>query len=189
MHIATKGRSWASRDKEYSDLDGWMLKELEEICALDFCPMRLLLDPMPPLYRPLSVYLGFVAFQLLGHLFIRATSFRQYSTSIGLKYWCRSKCPMLGQAPPGTTSNEEDLLSKICVVANETFIEHYLRRHFAWCNSELLLDDIPRESKATICIAGADEILNTHQVKQEVEIYCDNIDGSTEGGLQYASNV
>lgn len=79
--------------------------------------------------------------------------------------------------------------NKIGVVANEIFIEHYLRRHFAWYNSELWLDDIPSETKVTICIAGGDEILNAAKIKREVEIYCDDIGGSMKGGLKSTSRM
>jgi hypothetical protein len=78
--------------------------------------------------------------------------------------------------------------SKIGMVANELFIEHYLRRQFSWYNSELWLDDIPRDCKTIVCLSENDEILNASKVKREVEFYCDDIGGSMSGGLGPTSN-
>jgi pimeloyl-ACP methyl ester carboxylesterase len=59
---------------------------------------------------------------------------------------------------------------KIGVVANELFVEHYLRRQFAWYNSELWLEDIPSHCKVVVCLSDKDEILNAHKIKREIDI-------------------
>lgn len=79
--------------------------------------------------------------------------------------------------------------SKIGMVANELFIEHYLRRQFFWYNSELWMDDIPSDCKVIVCLSDNDEILNAKKVKREVEFYCDDIGGSMTGGLQSTGNL
>lgn len=58
----------------------------------------------------------------------------------------------------------------IGVVANELFVEHYLRRQFAWYNSELWLDDIPSHCKVIVCLSDKDEILNADKIKREIDI-------------------
>lgn len=59
-------------------------------------------------------------------------------------------------------------LDKIRMVASsELFTEYYLRRHFAWYNSELWLEDV--ECPMLIGLSEKDEILNAMKVKQEVE--------------------
>eukprot|EP00591_Stephanopyxis_turris_P017346 CAMPEP_0195536784 /NCGR_PEP_ID=MMETSP0794_2-20130614/46714_1 /TAXON_ID=515487 /ORGANISM="Stephanopyxis turris, Strain CCMP 815" /LENGTH=186 /DNA_ID=CAMNT_0040670309 /DNA_START=390 /DNA_END=950 /DNA_ORIENTATION=+ len=57
------------------------------------------------------------------------------------------------------------------MASTEICIEHYLRRHFSWYNSELWLDDIPDHVKVLVCIAGKDTIVNANSVKQEILIY------------------
>eukprot|EP00970_Alexandrium_tamarense_P014754 scaffold4343_cov195-Alexandrium_tamarense.AAC.12 len=59
--------------------------------------------------------------------------------------------------------------SKIYLVASsELFIEHYLRRNFAWYNSELWLADIPHDVKVLVCLAEHDEIVNSLKVEREI---------------------
>ncbi|KAL3766634.1 hypothetical protein ACHAWO_013981 [Cyclotella atomus] len=59
--------------------------------------------------------------------------------------------------------------SKIHLVASsELFIEHYLRRNFAWYNSELWLDDIELECNVLVCLSEHDEIVNSAKVEIEV---------------------
>ena len=53
--------------------------------------------------------------------------------------------------------------------SSEIFIENYLRRHFAWYNSELWLEDIPDHVDTTIYVALKDEIYNAHKVGIEVQ--------------------
>jgi hypothetical protein len=61
-------------------------------------------------------------------------------------------------------------ISKIRMVASsELFTEYYLRRHFAWYNSELWLADIDKDCHVLVCLAEKDEILNASIVKREVE--------------------
>lgn len=58
----------------------------------------------------------------------------------------------------------------IGVVANELYVEYYLRRQFAWYNSELWLEDIPSHCKVVVCLSDQDEILNVSKVKREIDI-------------------
>ena len=59
--------------------------------------------------------------------------------------------------------------SKIYIVASsELFIAHYLRRKFAWYNSELWLADIPHDVKVLVCLAEHDEIVNAPKVEREI---------------------
>jgi hypothetical protein len=59
--------------------------------------------------------------------------------------------------------------SKIQLVASsELFIEYYLRRNFAWYNSELWLDDIPLDVKVLVCLAKNDEIVNAKKIEREI---------------------
>jgi len=63
-------------------------------------------------------------------------------------------------------------INKIRMVASsELFTEYYLRRHFAWYNSELWLDDLQAHHKMTVCLSDQDEIVNSKKVKQELERY------------------
>jgi len=57
---------------------------------------------------------------------------------------------------------------KIGVVSNEIFIEHYLRRHFAWYNSELWLEDLPKQAKVLVCLSEEDNIVPVQKVQQQV---------------------
>jgi pimeloyl-ACP methyl ester carboxylesterase len=59
-------------------------------------------------------------------------------------------------------------LDKIRMVASsELFTEYYLRRHFAWYNSELWLEDV--DCPILIGLSENDEIINSQKVKQEIE--------------------
>ncbi|KAG7361369.1 hypothetical protein IV203_036469 [Nitzschia inconspicua] len=59
-------------------------------------------------------------------------------------------------------------LDKIRMVASsELFTEYYLRRHFAWYNSELWLEDV--ECTMLIGLSEKDEIIHARKVKQEIE--------------------
>jgi hypothetical protein len=55
------------------------------------------------------------------------------------------------------------------VASSELFTEFYLRRHFAWYNSELWLQDMHKHHKMLVCLSEQDEILNAKKVKQELE--------------------
>jgi hypothetical protein len=58
---------------------------------------------------------------------------------------------------------------KIGVVSNEIFTENYLRRHFAWYNSELWLEDLPVKAKVLVCLSEQDQILPARKVQREVD--------------------
>ena len=61
--------------------------------------------------------------------------------------------------------------SPIDVMAgSELFTIHYLRRHFAWYNSELWLEDLPDDAQVLICLAECDEIISTLTVRQEIDM-------------------
>jgi hypothetical protein len=59
--------------------------------------------------------------------------------------------------------------SRIGVISNELFAEHCLRRHFAWCNSELWLEDLPVKAKVLACLSEEDQILPACKVQREVD--------------------
>jgi len=62
--------------------------------------------------------------------------------------------------------------NKIRMVQSELWIEHYLRRNFAWYNSELWLDQhIPPHADVIIAISGSDEILSPSKVHAEAMRY------------------
>lgn len=59
-------------------------------------------------------------------------------------------------------------LDKIRMIASsELFTEYYLRRHFAWYNSELWLEDV--NCHLLVCLSEKDEIINAYKTKQEIE--------------------
>lgn len=57
------------------------------------------------------------------------------------------------------------------VASSELFIEHYLRRNFAWYNSELWLHDIPEDVKVVVALAECDEIVNATKIEKELDWY------------------
>ena len=54
------------------------------------------------------------------------------------------------------------------VASSELFIEHYLRRNFAWYNNELWLADIPDECNVLVCLSEYDEIVHSVKVEREI---------------------
>lgn len=70
--------------------------------------------------------------------------------------------------------------SKIQVVASsELFVEYYLRRNFAWYNSELWLEDIPKDTKVLVALAKNDEIVNAKKIEREISRL-----GSSHGNIK-----
>ena len=58
---------------------------------------------------------------------------------------------------------------KIKILASsEIGIEYYLRRHFAWYNSELWLGDVPESIDVSVYIAEKDEIIEARKVCKEI---------------------
>jgi len=55
------------------------------------------------------------------------------------------------------------------VASSELFIEHYLRRHFAWYNSELWIEDIPEHMHVHVFISEKDRIIDAEKVKKELD--------------------
>lgn len=61
-------------------------------------------------------------------------------------------------------------LDKIRMIASsELFTEYYLRRHFAWYNSELWLQDLKEHHNLLVCLSEQDEIINARKVREELE--------------------
>lgn len=56
------------------------------------------------------------------------------------------------------------------VAGSELFTIYYLRRHFAWYNSELWLDNIPEHTRTIIALSQQDEIVNAEKVREYVEL-------------------
>jgi len=54
------------------------------------------------------------------------------------------------------------------VISNEIFTQHYLRRHFAWYNSELWLEDLPKQAKVLVCLSERDPIVPVQKVQQQI---------------------
>ena len=58
---------------------------------------------------------------------------------------------------------------KIRIIASsELGIEYYLRRHFAWYNSELWIEDIPKSINMSVYVSEKDEIIDAEKVVREV---------------------
>ena len=53
-------------------------------------------------------------------------------------------------------------------ISNEIFTQHYLRRHFAWYNSELWLEDLPKQAKILVCLSEEDSIVPVQKVQQQI---------------------
>jgi pimeloyl-ACP methyl ester carboxylesterase len=72
------------------------------------------------------------------------------------------------------------------VASSELFTEMYLRRHFAWYNSELYLEDVSKLDgcRMVVALSGKDEIINATKVKQEIERH-----GEAVTDLIYWTNV
>lgn len=51
--------------------------------------------------------------------------------------------------------------------SSELFTEYYLRRHFAWYNSELYVEDV--DCPLLVCLSGQDTIVNASKVRQEMK--------------------
>lgn len=68
---------------------------------------------------------------------------------------------------------------RLGAVANELFVEHYLRRQFAWYNSDLWLDDIPNHCETVIVLAENDVILNAKSIKREIELHKDEVESAS----------
>ena len=57
---------------------------------------------------------------------------------------------------------------EIGVISSEIFTQHYLRRHFAWYNSELWLEDLPPSAKVLVCLSQQDPIVPVQKVRQQL---------------------
>lgn len=55
------------------------------------------------------------------------------------------------------------------IVGSELFTTYYLRKHFAWYNSELWLEDIPDSVQTLIALSGKDEIVNAQKVNDYLD--------------------
>jgi len=99
------------------------------------------------------------------------------------------------QIPPNATETTMEYIlqsisrAKIRLLASsELFVEHFLRRNFSWYNSELWLDEIPKNVQVVVCLAEKDEILNASKVKQEVMMH-NEFGDSVQIKLVYWENV
>jgi len=68
------------------------------------------------------------------------------------------------------------------VASSEMFIEHYLRRSFAWYNSELWLQDLPAKVQAVVALAECDEIVNTPKIEKVLDLHNSKVSGKVCGG-------
>lgn len=57
---------------------------------------------------------------------------------------------------------------EVGVISSEIFTQHYLRRHFAWYNSELWLEDLPKQAKVLVCLSGLDPIVPVQKVQRQI---------------------
>ena len=55
------------------------------------------------------------------------------------------------------------------LASSELGIEYYLRRQFAWYNSELWLEDIPTETDVCVFVSEKDEIIDAAKVMKEIK--------------------
>jgi pimeloyl-ACP methyl ester carboxylesterase len=68
-----------------------------------------------------------------------------------------------------------DSVSKIrMVAASELFTEYYLRRHFAYYNCELWLEDLPETTAVLVALSEQDEIVNSPKVLQEIQMHSED---------------
>lgn len=58
----------------------------------------------------------------------------------------------------------------LMLVSSEIGIEHYLRRHVAWYNSEMWLEDVPDDIDVTVCLSEDDDVVNSPAVRKEIEL-------------------
>jgi len=58
------------------------------------------------------------------------------------------------------------------MASSELFTEHYLRRGFAWYNSELWIEDIPKQVETHVFLAEKDVILDSQKIKKELQMHC-----------------
>ena len=68
------------------------------------------------------------------------------------------------------------------VASSEIGIETYLRRSFAWYNSELWLEDVPRSASVCVLLSGRDEIVNSREVAEEVACHNRRVRAGECGG-------
>jgi pimeloyl-ACP methyl ester carboxylesterase len=99
--------AWTFFAKDYANMLGWELKELNRIyeeletrhnitfppktfnTSPYFHPRRMTLEPVVPLYRPLAVYLGVMSMKLFGRCVLYLYGFQRYVTISGLVSWYR----------------------------------------------------------------------------------------------------
>ncbi len=71
------------------------------------------------------------------------------------------------------------------VASSELFIGNYLRRHFAWYNSELWIEDIPEHVDVHIYLAENDAIINANEVRQELDRHHHKHRAGVKKSIQY----
>jgi len=68
------------------------------------------------------------------------------------------------------------------VASSELGIETYLRRSFAWYNSELWFEDVPSSTKVCVFLSRRDEIVNSRAVEEEISCHNIRVNGGECGG-------
>lgn len=73
---------------------------------------------------------------------------------------------------------------------SELFTEYYLRRHFAWYNSELWMDSLPDSTQLLVCLSEKDTIVAASRVKLEIESHSlSNVDVVFWKGAEHADCI
>ena len=75
------------------------------------------------------------------------------------------------------------------VASSELFTEFYLRRHFAWYNSELWLDDLQEHHRMLVCLSQKDEIVNAKKVQEELQRHASQSAYNNKPTTIYWNNV
>jgi hypothetical protein len=57
------------------------------------------------------------------------------------------------------------------MAATEVFTQYYCRRHFAWYNTELWLEDIPEDIPISIVMGGLDEIVDAPSIRSHILMF------------------
>jgi pimeloyl-ACP methyl ester carboxylesterase len=76
------------------------------------------------------------------------------------------------------------------MAATEVFTQYYCRRHFAWYNTELWLEDIPEEIPLSIVMGGLDEIVDAPSIRSHILMFHqENPDRAGNLKLVYGKNA
>jgi pimeloyl-ACP methyl ester carboxylesterase len=76
------------------------------------------------------------------------------------------------------------------MAATEVFTQYYCRRHFAWYNNELWLEDVPEDIPISIVMGGKDEIVDGPSIRSHVlKFHQENPDRPGNLKLVYGKNA